>query len=570
VIRHAWGYAPGVRSSWRLRSHLALVAVCAGLVVLEAVLVSWLGPHGAVALAPQVTAPEPFGIVHDLRWLAVFHRSWATFAAEAGAFLVFRTGLVVLLVRLAWSGDERAPTLPTLLRVAGRFVITVAVLSAVWVTVMFALGVVSLGWLFFVGLPGFLVLALFTHHGVLRAWWREAPPVRTAAWVALSFVELSLAGAALMVVPAAVVPVVAVAAGLFNARAWLAIVGQLQAPTRSVGFRPVAPAAIALLVAASVLGVAVGAEKARSQSIPDAPRAGAAAESAVGRVDASGPAVVVATGFNSHWDGSPDAPFPAAAVQVRYSYAGEDAAGGPLPYRADATHRSIGALVRTMAAQVRHLHTRTGRRVALVAESEGSLVATAYLAAHPNAPIGSVVLLSPLLQPARVYYPPPGRQGWGVATGWVLRGVADLVDDVSSIDLSADSPLLRSVVDHAAVLRDALACVPRRVSSLVVLPITSGLGASDPAEIAARTLAVPAVHGGLLGNATARAAVDRVLAHRPVTPNRGWSATERAIRVLAAPWQVPVLPLSVNPVWSGRASGPACAATRHDARAWLG
>ena len=65
--------------STRLRAHRALVGVCVGLTTVEALCLVAFGPDGALALAPQVSAPEPFGVLHDLRWLAVFHRSWLAF-----------------------------------------------------------------------------------------------------------------------------------------------------------------------------------------------------------------------------------------------------------------------------------------------------------------------------------------------------------------------------------------------------------------------------------------------------------------------------------------------------------
>ena len=44
-------------------------------------------------------------------------------------------------------------------------------------------------------------------------------------------------------------------------------------------------------------------------------------------------------------------------------------------------------------------HRATGRRLTLVAESEGALLAKAYLAATPGAPVANLVILSPLLEP---------------------------------------------------------------------------------------------------------------------------------------------------------------------------
>ena len=62
-----------------------------------------------------------------------------------------------------------------------------------------------------------------------------------------------------------------------------------------------------------------------------------------------------------------------------------------------------------IAAQVWRLHEQTGKPVDIVAESEGTLGVDAMLAQHPDAPVGSVVLLSPIVA--------PGQYGYHRATG---------------------------------------------------------------------------------------------------------------------------------------------------------
>ena len=208
-----------------------------------------------------------------------------------------------------------------------------------------------------------------------------------------------------------------------------------------------------------------------------------------------------------------------------------------------------------MRAQVDALHDRAGRPVSLVAESEGSIVAAAMLAVHPRAPVGTLVLLSPLVHPGRVYYPPADKDGWGVVTGWALRGITEVVDGVSSIDLPADAPLLRSIDANATVLRNLLTCASNHRTELVVMPVTAALGAPNPPDIGAPVVVVPAVHGGLLSNPTARAAVvDAIHGRRPAR-DEAWAGVEGALRLVAAPWQVPELPLTLNPAWTPPATG---------------
>ena len=60
-----------------LRRHPLFVGATAALAALEALVVVTIGPAGAVPLAPQISAPAPYGVFHDLRWLLVYHPSWA-------------------------------------------------------------------------------------------------------------------------------------------------------------------------------------------------------------------------------------------------------------------------------------------------------------------------------------------------------------------------------------------------------------------------------------------------------------------------------------------------------------
>ena len=68
--------ADGVRW-WTGRGRLPLlVGLTAGPATVEAAVLAGTGDHSSLALAPQVTAPNPFGIFHDLRWIFVYHDSW--------------------------------------------------------------------------------------------------------------------------------------------------------------------------------------------------------------------------------------------------------------------------------------------------------------------------------------------------------------------------------------------------------------------------------------------------------------------------------------------------------------
>src|SRR6266511_3237595 len=348
-----------------LWSHPGLLAVCIALPMIEVGLLWGVGLTSALGIAPSVTAPVPFATFHDLRWLMVYHRSWLGFAVEALALLAFRGALT-------------------------------AVLLMPWVGLLFGLAVMPVSWLFFVAVPPVLAVGLLIHHGVVRAGW-SAPAARTTGWVALTFAVLTLSGAALSASPAGLRLPVAAAAGLFNAWAWNGIVNVLalapQVPRRAV---PLVPIALVLLLAVVAVGAGLGFRANVSHGASSLSRAPYAS---------GGRPVLLVSGFGGQWDGVPRRWLPGDLDERRFSYRGRGPGGEPLPYDASDTHDTLPELVRTMRDQVEAFHRQSGQKVAIVAESEGALVAKTYLAATPGAPVDELVMLSPLVQPARVWYP---------------------------------------------------------------------------------------------------------------------------------------------------------------------
>jgi hypothetical protein len=131
------GGAPG--GGALLRRRLWVPAML--LPVAETALLLAVGPRGAAALGPQITAPPPLDLLHDLRWVATYHDSWLSLGLELAAVLALRFG-----------------------------------------------GAIShLSYLYFAALPPALAVALVLHRGALSRpgqpwWWR--PTRRTAAWEA--------------------------------------------------------------------------------------------------------------------------------------------------------------------------------------------------------------------------------------------------------------------------------------------------------------------------------------------------------------------------------------------------
>ena len=535
-----------------------LLAITVGASSVEAAILLLVAPHSARGLAPQVVAPAPFGVFHDLRWLLVYHRSWLALAVELLALLVFRATVDTVLLRAAWPRHESAPSFAPSFRRALGFTAVAVVALVPWTVLLFALAIIPISWLFFAAVPPAIATLVVVHHGAARVgWWRALPPLRTSGWILATFGVLTAGSAAIALSPVWPLAILAAGAtGLFDAWAWCRIVSGVQTSrardTVTLGpvrrWVPLAPIALVsifvIVIGGSAIGFAVH-QPAQPAPVGSPPPLG------------NGNPVLVVTGFASQWNGAPVDVLGADYRQWRFSYRGVGANGEPLSYGSHDTQKSLAALDRLMAQQVEAIHAATNRPVAIVAESEGALIAKTFLLATPHPPVERLVLLSPLVRPGRVYFPDTGSDGWGTFTGWGLRGVAKILAGLSPLELSPDSPFVQDVDRHGAALRDALACgspgvhqdafVP--LADAVTGPFDDAVDISNPNGMGSvRVRVVPAFHGGLMGSRSIQRAIRADLrGENPAVYS--WAAAGSVIRGAAAAWQVPDLPVDLNPAW---------------------
>jgi hypothetical protein len=569
-----WGRAMGCGCP-SLGAHPGLIVLAVALPVLEALILGVIGASGAQALAPQATAPAPFGVFHDLRWLLVFHPSWHAFALELAALIVVRSTITALLLRAAWPIGKPAPGPLRLAACSVAFTLVSALVLLPFAALLLGMAIVSLSWLFFIAVPSVLGVAALLHHGaVVPTWWRERPPGRTAAWVILSFLVLTMASAVVVLTPAPLrLPAVG-AAGLFNAWAWHSIVHTLSCGRPARRFMPVAPLGVAALVGVIILGVSVGfSVSSRSTQLARAahvaPAAGAGAGTGAAVKATAGRPVLLVSGFGSRYDGQDDG-IGAWADERRFSYRGVDGDGRPLPYQDADTYQDVSRSVALMARQVEAFRADVQQPVTIVAESEGALIAKAYLMSHPDAPVETLVLLSPLVEPGGAYYPPAGDDGWGAAGGLGLRWITAVVRSLSPLDVTTDDGLFRSIADDAPAFREMLACPVDGVDQLAVFPLADAVAGAEPHLHGVPSAVVPAFHGGLADNPTVQRTIRAVL-DGGVSPDYGWwKATDTVIRAGAAAWRVPLLPISVNPVWEAGDDASSCNDIAGLVTAWVG
>src|SRR5215472_1122736 len=458
--------------------HRGLILVAAGGAVVEVGFLTLVAP-AARPVAPQVTALPVLAAYHDLRWLFVDSGSWLGFAAIVTATLIIRSAMDTALLRLAWPRELAAP------RLSRAFWSCMALTALAWllllpaVTLTFGVALLPFSWPFFAALPIMLGIAIaLSHGGVIAAWWRRLPPLRAVGWLLVSFGVLSAAAAVVAHLGTAAALGVAAVSGLVNARAWYGLAGIASrlhprapesVPAKVIFGLPFAPLA-ALMVLALAVGVVrlmftgtielpIGTPASVAANVTGG-MAGSA-ETGSGETTAVGTVVTDAVLVVGGW-GSPccDAANGLRAMlggaPVRqFSYIGLDAKGRPVPSGPDAEDLPLPVLGDRIAAQLEKLHELTGRPVDVVAESEGTLGVYAMLDRHPGLPIGSVALLSPIVEPGQLSYP-SGPDGASVSE-YALNELNRLVGGMSPYGASGAQHLISSVSEFGARYFDAVA-----------------------------------------------------------------------------------------------------------------
>jgi hypothetical protein len=561
--------------------HRGLIALAVGGAVAEACLLTVFAP-AARPLAPQITALPPLAVFHDLRWLFGYNRSWYGFDLAYAGLVFAQAGLSTVLTRLAWPRQLPAPAWAATYGRCVIFTLVASVLLSPVVTLVFGVSLLPFSWPYLAALPALLLIMVPLAHGGLRpSWWRMLPPARAVGLVLASFVILSAAAAAMSSLPAAAAVAVAGLAGLVNARAWYglaAAVTRQKVPSNAPWARawrhhprwhagdqaprPARPwpAPLSPLAAATGLALLVGLTRlvfvvAGTTPEPGAPAAvptRAAALAAAAPVGKSDPkltnAVLVIPGFGSsccYPSASRDLIGPAALVQP-FSYAGLNAQGRPLPYGFDATDLPLPVLGDRIALQVAELHKVTGRPVDIVAESEGTLGVYAMLARHRGLPLGSIVLLSPIIDPDQADLTgatavTPGPTGDPVSAE-ALSEIVRMTGALSPFGQLGAEELYASVRSDGAAFAHAAARDRQRIRWLAVIPLADAL-TLPVCDLPSNALVVTALHGSLLGDPAVDRLAHRFLVDQPVgaqqQAQQQMRATAEVIAAASAAWRMP-------------------------------
>ncbi|HEY1640643.1 MAG TPA: hypothetical protein VGG35_08155 [Streptosporangiaceae bacterium] len=559
-------------------AHRGLILAASGGAMAEAAILLWLAP-AARALAPQVTALGPLAVFHDLRWLYGYGGSWAGFIVMLAVLAVARTLAGAGLARLAWPRGVDPPRLTLLLGCGLAAVLLSGLLLSPLVTMAFGVALLPFSWPLLATLPALLlIVALLSHAGVAPWWWRILPPGRAVGWAILDFLALSGAAALTGWLPAGWAVPVAGLAGLVNARAWYGVTRALALPRREFRLlprparprprpsmpgvpgrggrplpRPLPLAPLAVVMAVILVVGVVRLAFSAGQGGGHAPSAAAALQPAPargpGQAGVGGPgipvdhrpeaAVLEVRGFGSTCCSNPAALAslePGAVVQ-QFSYRGLNQAGQPLPQGSAASNLPLPELGDRIAAQVQRLHQETGRPVDIIAESEGTLGVDAMLATRPGLPLGSVVMMSPIVTPGQVSYPADSGPGAGLIPADELRAVVWFVGGLSPFGSSGAQRLIDSV--NAVGARYAASAARHRPLRMVLLVPLADAVTLPVCPLPRNVFVVPELHGDLLGTPAVKRMVRRFLADGTVRMPGRYNGTAELVAAAAAAWRMP-------------------------------
>lgn len=515
----------------------------------EAAVLRAVGFGSALSLAPQITAVSPYGSFHDLRWIFVYHASWAAFIAEVVAAVVLRTAWAVAMTLAAAPGLDGSGVVPgRSVRGGARLVARRALvfhafavaLLAPWAAVAVSAAETSLSWF----VPGevlpLLVLGLVLQRGgTVQPWWRGIPSWRLLGLGLVAFAAVPVASLVIGYTPGWWVVPVAGAAGAANGWLWRLVVNSpARRPDRRAGRAPV-PVLVAVALLLGLLSAGQLAALGRLNAREPLPAITGPGVAAVHQP------VIFVGGYDTDWDGSP------TRVGLRldiFSYRGLDGAGRPLPYEFADTHVALERSAALLGRQITATSRRAGGPVSLIALSEGTFVVRRYLSGTPNPPVNAVVLMSPLVKASRVYLPPAdATSGWGIATGWLMRGMLALTRATGGPPISLDEPFVRSLLDNAALYRNQMLCPVPGVRMAAFVPLGDAVAVPPDRYARIPVVGLLDVHGGMLPRADVQRELLGFLAGGPIDDDPGWAFP--VVQAATSGWQAPALALRLNPVW---------------------
>ena len=189
---------------------------------------------------------------------------------------------------------------------------------------------------------------------------------------------------------------------------------------------------------------------------------------------------------------------------------------------------------------MQRLHRETGRPVDIIAESEGTLGVDAMLATRRSLPLGSVVMMSPIVTPGQVSYPADSGPGAGLIPADELRAVVWFVGGLSPFGSSGAQRLIDSVNEVGARYAASAASAARHQPLRMVLLVPLADAVTLPVcPLPRNVFVIPALHGDLLGTPQVKRMVRRFLADGTARMPGKYNGTAELVAAAAAAWRMP-------------------------------
>jgi hypothetical protein len=169
------------------------------------------------------------------------------------------------------------------------------------------------------------------------------------------------------------------------------------------------------------------------------------------------------------------------------------------------------------------------------------------LAQHQHLPLGTVVMMSPIVTPGQVSY----TGGSGTAAGLVpadeLRAVVWFIGGLSPFGSSGAQTLINSV-DVTGARFAAAAARHHPLRWMLLVPLADAV-TLPVCPLPPDVYVVPALHGDLLGTPAVKNMVRVFLARGTAAPPDRYNSTAEIVAAAAAAWRMPQV----------TAASPACA-----------
>jgi hypothetical protein len=164
------------------------------------------------------------------------------------------------------------------------------------------------------------------------------------------------------------------------------------------------------------------------------------------------------------------------------------------------------------------------------------------LARHPDVPVRSIVMLSPIVAPGQVSYPTGNGDGPGAVAGDALRAIVWFIGGLSPFGNSGADKLIDSVNSTGALyagdaIRDSRG---RPYRWLAVIPLADTLTLPSCA-LPVQAVVVPGLHGGLLSDPTVQQTVRGFLAGGSVRAPQRLRDAATIVTQAASAWRMPEL-----------------------------